>query len=151
MVDVYTDNDVSASSYGRKPRTEYLRLLADIESGRINAIAVWALDRLYRRPIDLEHLIPLVEDRGVLMATVGGDHDLSTRGGMLHARIMGAVHADESRAKSERVKRAFVQRREMGRQHGGPRAFGYASAAAMVPEPAEIVVVQELFARFNGG
>ena len=141
VVDVYCDNDTSASSYGKKPRTQYLRMLADIESGRINAVAVWALDRLYRKPIDLERLIPLVEERGVLMATVGGDHDLSTRGGLLHARIMGAVAADESRAKSDRQVRSNIQRRERGLSHGGPRAYGFVSNGTMEPAPAEIAVV----------
>ncbi len=151
VIDTYIDNDISASSYGKKPRTQYLRMLADIESGRINAVAVWALDRLYRRPLDLEHLIPLVEDKHVAMATVGGDHDLSTRGGLLHARIMGAVAADESRAKSDRQVRSNIQRRERGLSHGGPRAYGFVSNGTMEPEPAEVAEVQELFARFNGG
>src|SRR5687767_5811926 len=151
VIDTFVDNDVSASSDGRKPRTEYLRLLADIESGRIDAVAVWALDRLYRRPIDLERLIPLVEDKGVLMATVGGDHDLSTRGGLLHARIMGAVAADESRAKSDRQVRSNIQRRERGLSHGGPRAYGFVSNGTMHPAPAEITEVVGMFAAFNGG
>jgi len=151
VIDTYIDNDVSASSYGKKRRVQYERMLADIESGRINAVAVWALDRLYRKPIDLERLIPLVEGKHVAMATVGGDHDLSTRGGLLHARIMGAVAADESRAKSDRQKNSNVQRREMGKSHGGARAYGFVSNGTMEPAPAEIAVVQELFARFNGG
>lgn len=150
VIDEYVDNDVSASGYSRKPRVEYERMLADIESGRIDAIATWALDRLYRRPLDLEYLIPLVEERGIALATVGGDHDLSTRGGLLHARIMGAVAADESRAKSDRQRRANVQRRERGlTSNGGNRSFGYSRAGEI--DSVEAAVVRGMFTDFLAG
>ena len=48
----YADNDCSASN-PRKRRPEYQRLLADMEAGRIAGRA-WDLDRLHRRPIELE-------------------------------------------------------------------------------------------------
>ena len=32
VIDTYIDNDVSASSYGKKPRTQYLRMLAHASS-----------------------------------------------------------------------------------------------------------------------
>lgn len=123
VVQVLVDNDVSASSGKRRPA--YERLLALIEAGSIDAVAVWALDRLYRRPIELEQLLPLTERQGVKLATIGGEHDLSTRGGLLHARIMGAVAADESRAKSDRIKRAQAQAAEAGKWLGGAPPLGW--------------------------
>lgn len=123
VVQVLVDNDVSASTGKRRPA--YEQLLALIEAGSIDAVAVWALDRLYRRPIELEQLLPLTEQRGVKLATIGGEHDLSTRGGLLHARIMGAVAADESRAKSDRIKRAQAQAAEAGKWLGGAPPLGW--------------------------
>lgn len=123
VAQTYVDNDVSATSL--KPRPQYQQMLRDIEAGAVQALVVWSLDRLYRRPLDLEGLIPLVERHGVALATVGGDVDLSTRGGLLHARIMGAVAADEVRAKSDRVKRQQRQAAEQGRWLGGTRPFGF--------------------------
>jgi len=120
---VLVDNDVSAAS-GRR-RSGYEELLDLIRSGQVDAVVVWALDRLYRRPIELEQLIPLTEARGVRLATIGGEHDLGTRGGLLHARIMGAVAADESRAKSDRIKAAQAQAAAAGKWLGGPRPFGW--------------------------
>src|SRR5215217_2105907 len=38
VVAEYIDNNVSAFKYSRKARTQYLRLLDDIEAGRIDAI-----------------------------------------------------------------------------------------------------------------
>jgi site-specific DNA recombinase len=47
----YLDNSRSATS-GRK-RPEYERLLAAVESGTLDAIVAWSLDRLVRRTADL--------------------------------------------------------------------------------------------------
>lgn len=120
---MYVDNDVSASTGRRRPA--YEEMLAGIRDGQVDAVAVWALDRLHRRPIELEQLIPLVEAQGVRLATVGGEHDLGTRGGLLHARIMGAVAADEVRAKSDRTKSAQLQAATAGKWLGGRPPFGW--------------------------
>ena len=48
----YADNDISAST--GKPRPAYTQLLADIESGAIGAVVCRDLDRLHRRPVELE-------------------------------------------------------------------------------------------------
>src|SRR6476469_7605504 len=72
----YVDNDVSASS-GRK-RAAYERMLADIRDGRIGAVVAWDLDRLHRRPIELEAFMALADEKRLALATVSGDIDLST-------------------------------------------------------------------------
>lgn len=43
----YVDNDVSA--FSGKPRQQYGRMLADLESGARDAVIVYNLDRLHRR------------------------------------------------------------------------------------------------------
>ena len=54
--DLYVDNDISAAD-PRKRRPEYERLLEDIKAGRIDAVVAWDLDRLHRRPIELETVL----------------------------------------------------------------------------------------------
>ena len=46
VADVYVDNDRSASN--GKGRPEWERLLADIEAGKIDAVAAWDQDRVNR-------------------------------------------------------------------------------------------------------
>lgn len=121
---VYEDNDVSAST-GRK-RPAYERMLADIEHGTIDAVIVWDLDRLTRRPIEIEQFIDLADRTGCALASVGGDVDLATDNGRLYARIKGAVARAEVERKSTRMKAANVQRAEAGHPPaGGTRMFGY--------------------------
>ena len=119
----YLDNDRSAS---RGFRPDYRRMLADIESGVIGAVVTWDLDRLHRRPAELESFIDLADRKGLKLATVGGDADLSTDSGRLFARIKGAVATAEVERKSARQKRANQQRAEAGKAWGSRRPFGYA-------------------------
>lgn len=129
---VYTDNDVSAYSGRRRPG--YEAMYADIAAGRINAVIVWHLDRLHRRPIELEQFMELCDQHRVKLATVTGDIDLGTDSGRLHARIMGAVARAESERKSVRTVRANQQRAEQG--HGMlNRSYGY-DAGRIVPAEA---------------
>src|SRR4051812_3817205 len=120
----YVDNDISAST--AKARPAYIRMLADIAAGRLDGVVAWDLDRLHRRPVELEHFIDLADRHRLALATIGGDADLSTDNGRLFARIKGAVARAEIERKSARQKRANLQRAELGTPPpGGRRAVGY--------------------------
>src|ERR1051326_9103707 len=86
----YVDDDVSAWSGKRRP--EYARMLADLETGSINGLLVYDLDRLHRQPSELESFIDLCQRLGLTnVASVSGDIDLTTSEGQFQARILGAV------------------------------------------------------------
>jgi Resolvase, N terminal domain len=65
VVAEYIDNNVSASKYSRKARTQYLRLLDDIEAGRIDAVAIWMEDRLQRQVLELAEFLKVCDAAGV--------------------------------------------------------------------------------------
>ena len=109
----YLDNDVSATSGKKRPA--YERMIADIRDGRIGAVVCWDLDRLHRRPIELESFMALADDQHLALATVSGDVDLSTAQGRLIARLKGSVAAHESEHKKARQLRAAKQKAEQGR------------------------------------
>ncbi|WP_082924618.1 recombinase family protein [Paenarthrobacter nicotinovorans] len=132
----YLDNDVSAS--GKVKRPAYERMLADFEAGSIDAIAAWDLDRLWRVPMEFEHLLNLSEKQGLKLATVGGDADLATDSGQLFARIKVAVAQSELTRRSARQKAKFAQDREAGKDHWRKRRpFGLTLEGKLVPEEAE--------------
>ncbi len=149
VVEVYEDNDVSATK--SKPRPAYQRLLADVEAGQVDAIVAWMPDRLYRKLTDLEGLIERVEKHKVAIRTVrAGDLDLSTATGRMTARIIGAVATAEGEVKAERQMRAIIQKRQEGRPPGGRRMFGYASdGMTLVPE--EVEAAREVAAAILAG
>jgi DNA invertase Pin-like site-specific DNA recombinase len=136
----YVDNDRSATK-GRRPA--YEKLLDDIRAGVVGAVVVWDLDRLHRRPIELEHFITLADEKHLALASVGGDADLSTDNGRLFARIKGAVARAEIERKSIRQKRAARQRAEAGIWYG-PRPFGYTEGGGAIVK-AEAAALREAY------
>jgi len=126
VVEVYVDNDVSATST-RKARPEYRRMLDDLRADRLDAIIAWHPDRLYRRATDLAELVELVQSHDVKVATVkAGDVDLASPTGLLVAELLAAIAMYETRHKTERWERSVRQGREEGRPaRTGTRLFGY--------------------------
>jgi DNA invertase Pin-like site-specific DNA recombinase len=146
----YVDNDVSA--YSGKRRPDYERMLADLADGTVDAVLVYHIDRLTRRPIELEDFLSAVDRAKVRhVKFVTGDTDVHTGDGLLMARIMGAVAANESASKSRRVRRKMEQVAAEGRPHGGSqRPYGYAADKITVVAE-EAAIIRTLVARFLAG
>src|SRR6266516_2422287 len=149
VVGVYTDNDISASS--GKPRPAYQRLVADIRAGLVNAVIVWDLDRLHRRPIELEQFLDISDRHHIALASVGGDVDLATPQGRMVARIKGAVARQEADQISRRVRRKFDQLAYTGQvSNGGKRPYGYTLDRMHIIE-SEAAIIREIAARLLAG
>lgn len=151
---IYVDNDVSA--YSGKVRPQYRQMLQDIRDGAVDGVIVWHLDRLHRRPKELEEFFEICDQAALKhMASVSGDIDLSTDDGRFHARILGAVARKESDDKSRRIKRKHVELARDGQHLGGvgvPLGYSYDPATkelSIVPQEAEIVRL--VFDRFLEG
>jgi DNA invertase Pin-like site-specific DNA recombinase len=149
VVDVYCDNDVSAS--GKKKREQWERLLADLQSGRIRAIVAWHVDRLTRRPVELEGVIDMADRLGVQLATVNGEIDLGTPTGRAMARILGAWARLEVEQKSLRQQAANKQRAHSGEVWcGGMRCYGYTEDGHGIIEK-EAEIIREMTKRVING
>lgn len=142
--ETYVDNDVSASKAVVRP--EYERLMAAIADGSVKALVVYDLDRLTRKPAELESFIDLADKNGVELANVSGDVDLTTGNGRMIARIKGAVARQEADRIGERVRRQKQQRASRGIPHKGRhRLFGYDDNWNLIPS--EAAVIAEAFKR----
>lgn len=144
----YLDNDVSASSGKRRPA--YKRMLTDVRAGRIGAVVAWDLDRLNRRPIELEAFMALADEQHLALATVSGDIDLSTAQGRLTARLKGSVAAHEIEHKRARQLRAAQQKAERGEPQWR-NAFGYLPDGSRQPDPATAPLVKRVYAHVLAG
>jgi DNA invertase Pin-like site-specific DNA recombinase len=113
VLDVFVDNDVSAFGHQRRP--EYERLLDAIRHGLVDAVVVYHLDRLTRRPRELETFVDICDRAGITsLGTVARDVDVGTGDGLLVARITAAVAANESASKSRRLRSKWRQVAESG-------------------------------------
>ncbi|GAA4126889.1 recombinase family protein [Nocardioides fonticola] len=146
----YVDNDISA--YSGKRRPEYQRMLSDIADGVIDAVIVYHLDRLTRRPLELEQFLAVLDQAGVRnVRFVSGPADLSTGDGLLVVRMLAAVAANESASKARRIMRKNDQSAAAGQPHrGSTRPFGY-EADFVTINPTEAQIVREVAARYIAG
>lgn len=141
VVAVHIDNDVSA--YSGAPRPAWQELLADVQRGEVDALAVWHVDRLTRSPRELEDVIDLADRQGLELATVSGEIDLAAPTGRMIARMLGAAARHEAEHKAERQKRQRRQAAEAGRvAGGGKRSFGYEDDRMTVRE-SEAALIRE--------
>src|SRR5437764_2654454 len=150
VVDQYVDDDVSAWSGKRRP--QYLRSLHDLETGTIDGLLVYDLDRLHRQPSELESFIELCQRlRLTNVASVSGDIDLTTPDGQFQARILGAVAKKESDDKSRRIRRKHEELALNGKvSGGGSRPYGYEGDKLRVV-PAEAAIIKECVRRCLAG
>lgn len=149
VVEVFSDNDISA--YSGKRRPDYERLLKALAAGTVDVVLCWHTDRLHRQPIELETYIQLCNARRPepvrTYAVRGGEVDLATPEGMLKAGLLGQVARYESQHKAERVRRAQEQMAASGKWLGGRRPFGWHRPDGVwVVEPVEGKAVADAFA-----
>ncbi len=142
VVDVYTDNDVSASKE-RGKGTDWARMLADLDSGRIDTIAVTAVDRLMRRLADVLEIRP--PRRNVRVIVVRGGIDTADP---VNAFIMGLfvlVAEQEIATKSARAVPYRESRNAAGHPSPGRVPYGYrwVSASDRGPDGCRYTVVPD--------
>jgi site-specific DNA recombinase len=144
----YVDNSVSATR--GKPRPEYERLIADVRAGRLDAVVVWKLDRLTRRPIEIEDWITLHEEHGVVLTTTDGDLDLSTASGQTIAGILANIARGEMKMKGDRQRAAHKQRASAGKPWATRRPFGF-EADGITHNPSEAEMLKGAYGRLIAG
>lgn len=140
VIDVHTDNDISA--YSGKPRPGYRQLLEQVRSGAVDSVVCWHTDRLHRSPVELETWIDAAQVHDVKVHTCkAGPLDLATPSGRMVARQLGAVARYEVEHRSERVKAQKLDAAASGLWRGGRRPFGYERDGRTV-RPSEAAVVE---------
>jgi site-specific DNA recombinase len=125
VVKCYSDNNISASTGKRRP--DFEAMIAALQRGEFTVIICWHIDRLYRRPQELETLIDFADAGTMIVPCISGRIDLSTSDGRLQARIGVSVAKHETEHKSERQIIRNADRRNKGQwQAFGATPLGYA-------------------------
>lgn len=150
-LEVYRDNDRSATSGKERPRFE--QLVKDIERGSVDAVVVWHLDRLTRSVKDLHRIIDVGKPRGLNIACVHGvSLDMSDPTGVAVATILTAIAQMEVAHKGERQKASNRQRAALGKPNWINRPFGFHRDGHTVTlDPGEAGALQEAARRILSG
>jgi DNA invertase Pin-like site-specific DNA recombinase len=126
---VYVDNHFSAWKRKAAKRPAFEAMMTAAKAGRLAGILIWKVDRFTRAPRDMEDLIELAEDHGVVIdGPASGRIDLTTASGRQQARGAAGQGAAESDNTSERSRRGLHAAAEDGVPMGPGRMFGYRGA-----------------------
>ncbi|WP_250009120.1 recombinase family protein [Actinoplanes sp. M2I2] len=159
VVEVFSDNDISASRHARKEREHHTALLAAIQAGTVDVVILWESSRGDRKLTTWSALLDLCRDRGVKIHVV--DHrrtyDLTVPRDWKTLADEGVNNAYASEETRERILRDVRANAVAGRPHG-KLAFGYTrryddrgNFVEQVEHPEQAEIVRECGRRVEAG
>lgn len=120
--DRYDDGGVSG---GTLDRPALKRLLADIESGLVDVVVVYKVDRLSRSLMDFAKLVETFEAHDVTFVAVTQSLNTTTSMGRLTLNMLLSFAQYERELIGERVRDKIAASRARGMWMGGPVPLGY--------------------------
>lgn len=119
---VYDDSGYTGTN-GNRPALK--QLFNDVENGKLDAVAIYKYDRLFR---SLEHLmssVKLFKTLGINFISIKDDFDLETPVGELMMQILGSFAQFEAKLISSRVKDGIHNYKEVNGRWGKRRTVNY--------------------------
>ena len=102
-------------------RPGWMKLQKAIDTGQVNRLVIWRLDRLGRTASGLCKLFEDLQEKSVRLVSLMDSIDLGTPSGRLIANVLASVAAYETEIRGERVKAGQVAARKAGKRWGGSR------------------------------
>lgn len=124
------------------------RLLADVESGIVNCVVVYKVDRLTRSLLDFSRIIEVLDKHGATFVSVTQQFNTTNSLGRLTLNILLSFAQFEREMISERTRDKMRAARRKGKWVGGNLVLGYDVApqgGAIVVNPGEAQRVREIF------
>ena len=133
---------------GNIDRPALSRLLADIQSGHVNCVVVYKVDRLSRSLLDFARLMADFEAHQVSFVSVTQQFNTATSMGRLVLNVLLSFAQFEREIISERTSDKMCAARRKGKWVGGPPVLGYdidRERKRLVLNPEEAVIIRGLF------
>ncbi|OJF97347.1 resolvase [Rhizobium sp. 58] len=144
--DQYDDGGISG---GTLERPGLKRLLADIEDGLIDVVAVYKIDRLSRSLMDFSKLVEVFDRNSVTFVSVTQSFNTTTSMGRLTLNILLSFAQFEREVTAERIRDKVRASRMKGMWMGGCPPLGYqVKDRKLVENPGDAAHVRWVFARF---
>jgi site-specific DNA recombinase len=146
LADRYDDGGFSG---GTTKRPALQRLLADIESNKIDCVVVYKIDRLSRSLVDFTKMVDLFDQHGVTFVSITQSFNTTSSMGRLTLNILLSFAQFEREILQERIKDKFAASRQRGIWMGGHPPLGYdIQNRALVINEKEAKQVQFVFQRY---
>src|SRR5712691_724272 len=126
------------------------RALAEAEAKRFDLFLVYRVDRLSRSVRGLAQILEQLDQAGVLFRSATEPFDTSSSAGRMMVQMLGVFAEFERATIVERVIAGMERKAARGEWNGGAVPFGYrldTERRYLEPEPAEAVVVEDIFER----
>lgn len=110
---------------GNLDRPALRRLLSDIETGKIDCVIVYKVDRLSRSLLDFAKLVEVFEKRNVSFVSVTQQFNTATSMGRLVLNVLLSFAQFEREIIGERIRDKIAATRRKGKWAGGYPVLGY--------------------------
>lgn len=146
VADRYDDGGFSG---GTLERPALKRLRADIESGRVDVVVVYKIDRLSRSLMDFSRLVEVFDQHKVTFVSVTQSFNTTTSMGRLTLNVLLSFAQFEREVIGERIRDKFAASRKRGMWMGGWAPLGYeVKDRKLVVNEADARLVRSIFQRF---
>lgn len=144
---LYEDGGYSG---GSMERPGLRRLLADVESGRVDVIVVYKVDRLTRSLADFAKIVEILDARGASFVSVTQSFNTTTSMGRLTLNVLLSFAQFEREVTGERIRDKIAASKKKGMWMGGPVPLGYdVRDRRLIVNEAEAQVVRLIFERYR--
>lgn len=117
--------DDGGYSGGTMERPALKRLLADVESGQIQVIVIYKVDRLTRALSDFARIVEVLDRHGASFVSVTQAFNTTTSMGRLTLNVLLSFAQFEREVTGERIRDKIAASKKKGMWMGGPIPMGY--------------------------
>ncbi len=144
--DDYNDGGFSG---GNVERPALQRLLRDVQSGLVDIVVVYKVDRLSRSLADFAQLVDLFDKHNVSFVSVTQQFNTTSSMGRLTLNILLSFSQFEREITSERIRDKFLLSKKKGMWMGGNPPLGYdVNERKLIANPVEAGLVKLIFKTF---
>lgn len=150
LEDIYIDRGITARKSLEK-RIEFMRMMHDVQSGKINHIIVLRLDRFFRNVYDYHKMMnEYLEPNECGWSAVKEQYTTTTTNGRLMINLRLSIAEQECDTDSDRITDVLSYRASQGYAITGSQPFGLKIVDhRVVPDEEKVHIVRDIFNTFE--
>jgi len=143
---LYDDGGISG---GTLERPALQRLLADIQSGRVDLVVVYKVDRLTRSLADFAKIVEVLDGHGASFVSITQQFNTTTSMGRLTLNMLLSFAQFEREVTGERIRDKIAASKRKGMWMGGAVPLGYdVRDRKLVVNAEEAETVRQIYRRY---
>ena len=147
---VYADEGITGTSTTH--RTEFKRLIANCNAGKIDLVLVKSISRFARDTVDCLHTVRQLKEKGIAIRFERENIDSTSEDGELLLTLLASFAQEESRSIGDNIRWGVRRRFAEGIPNGHKAPYGYQWDGEMFRIiPAEGKIVKEIYHRYLAG